>query len=1086
MLISENQMSYQCLPRKMDMAGEISHFRAFILFYAAVLIFGGHQTSIGQDESWQRIRERIKREPGNSDAYRSLIEHAAATNSFSAAILFLETRRKAGVDDEVLLNSLAHCYLYDRQPEKAEQIWRTCLERRPVSFNYTYQLSRLRRLAGHADQALDLWCRWDTAVQETPDFTSAPVPPLVVAELFTTCGDACKQAVDTGKPLANPTAVASLFDKFVAWTTLPAFIHPQVDIGPGSFDSMLQTIRERFPNARALNQLLNDPKLVCHVFTQLGLCAVNEGNLAATEYCFVQAVDLACEMDDAVVIGDTHGNLAKCLMMAGRYDEAAECIKRVLDASEQLSSESDSSLNYANGLLHASTIAWALGRPTESIGYLYRARDRFHAHMVRDPNNVLVFNSVVAVLTGLAERHLTMGNEVEAELDINRLRDLINGKLIYPHTTPRIEQQLLQARVALRRKKIKDARSYIESAKELAQTLPNAGERPTLPVVKSRECRLADIHALELRVASAERADPWYRLNVTSNALSLIYHLIETRNVLLRDVALQVSLCLIDVYLELKDNANAAKIIRNTKQIIPKHDYRGWGALLLQREGRLADRCGRPDVAANYYSKMLQALAMLRGDLPPTADLMHLERELWSSFREAIGFYLRQGRFESALRALEFARAHSLLRSLQLFDHDNNGMGELRAISWQRYTLRKQLETLPPHDPRCALLEEQVAHLSERYRAQFQQHASHGAAIEASTTAEDLLESVSNVQGKIVVLWFDVEARELTRFWIEAGILEGASTDTVDANALLADLAAFSSATKYGETAVRLTEGERTYTSAAQSIAKRLLPELTSLADGTRLTIIPDARLQEVPFAALWVDNRPLIAQKIRALAFAPSISILSNISHRTARRRPKRMVFISGRDYDTDAPLDAVSTLQKLRPIVESSGTKLTELGITRPVERGELIEAIRDQDLVIVKAHGKLNRSNPMAGFIKLSPDEVLPAHALFEWRIPGSIVVLAACQVGGDVGIETEDVLGMTYPLLAAGARCAVHAQWSILEPVTDEFLVEFLHALHTGATSAEALVAAQRRVMTMNNGRYSRPEWWAGWRVVGHGS
>ena len=55
---------------------------------------------------------------------------------------------------------------------------------------------------------------------------------------------------------------------------------------------------------------------------------------------------------------------------------------------------------------------------------------------------------------------------------------------------------------------------------------------------------------------------------------------------------------------------------------------------------------------------------------------------------------------------------------------------------------------------------------------------------------------------------------------------------------------------------------------------------------------------------------------------------------------------------------------------------------------------------------------------------------------WRLPVRRLGLkppiaggVACEVGGDVAAVNHDVLGMTFPLIVAGARSILHAQWSV---------------------------------------------------------
>ncbi|HKE12806.1 MAG TPA: CHAT domain-containing protein, partial [Myxococcota bacterium] len=106
-------------------------------------------------------------------------------------------------------------------------------------------------------------------------------------------------------------------------------------------------------------------------------------------------------------------------------------------------------------------------------------------------------------------------------------------------------------------------------------------------------------------------------------------------------------------------------------------------------------------------------------------------------------------------------------------------------------------------------------------------------------------------------------------------------------------------------------------------------------------------------------------------------------------------------------------------------------------------------------------------------LSPGELaaLPLNA--------DLVVLSACRTARGVVVEGEGVLGLTAPLLQAGARSVVATSWRIGDRATVAFVKSFYDALARDLPVADALRAAKLDSL----GRGAGPNEWAVFTAVG---
>jgi len=126
-----------------------------------------------------------------------------------------------------------------------------------------------------------------------------------------------------------------------------------------------------------------------------------------------------------------------------------------------------------------------------------------------------------------------------------------------------------------------------------------------------------------------------------------------------------------------------------------------------------------------------------------------------------------------------------------------------------------------------------------------------------------------------------------------------------------------------------------------------------------------------------------------------------------------------------------------------------------------GAAAQALREAAVVHLAAHGHHEVDNPVFSWVRLA-DGPLFAHELEGERLPGSVVVLSACEVGRVTERPGGEALGLASVLLRLGARAVVAA----LAPLRDELAAEVMPLVHDaladGAAPADALAAAGAQV------------------------
>ncbi len=113
----------------------------------------------------------------------------------------------------------------------------------------------------------------------------------------------------------------------------------------------------------------------------------------------------------------------------------------------------------------------------------------------------------------------------------------------------------------------------------------------------------------------------------------------------------------------------------------------------------------------------------------------------------------------------------------------------------------------------------------------------------------------------------------------------------------------------------------------------------------------------------------------------------------------------------------------------------------------------ALAGADIVHLAAHGHHETDNPLFSWVRLA-DGPLFAHELAGVRLPGSVVVLSACEVGRVTERPGGEALGLASVLLRLGARAVVAA----LAPLRDELAAEVMPLLHEALARGESPAAA----------------------------
>jgi CHAT domain-containing protein len=175
------------------------------------------------------------------------------------------------------------------------------------------------------------------------------------------------------------------------------------------------------------------------------------------------------------------------------------------------------------------------------------------------------------------------------------------------------------------------------------------------------------------------------------------------------------------------------------------------------------------------------------------------------------------------------------------------------------------------------------------------------------------------------------------------------------------------------------------------------------------------------------------------------------------------------------------VKAIAQVFPATEVlSGSEVTKVALNN--------EARLNKKIVHFATHGILNATKPSDSYIQLAaaPD-VSQAHLTVGevWDLPFkkvSLVTLSACESAlGDKEPDGGEITTLAEAFSTAGATTVLASLWSVGDESTKELMVEFYSKLAAGRSKAEALQAAE--IKMLKNPKFSRPLYWAPFVLMG---
>jgi len=295
---------------------------------------------------------------------------------------------------------------------------------------------------------------------------------------------------------------------------------------------------------------------------------------------------------------------------------------------------------------------------------------------------------------------------------------------------------------------------------------------------------------------------------------------------------------------------------------------------------------------------------------------------------------------------------------------------------------------------------------------------------------------------------------------------------------------------------------QKSDTALAQRLFDNLLGEIPEFRQQRELIVVPDGKLELLPFAALRNRGRYVIASHV--VTVAPSATVLDILLHRSneedahdtlpylgvaawTSRAPPATLLATIRRAVSGPERSELVALPESRHEVETIADDLPRPGTvllgSRATETRFLHLPLDEYNVLHLALHAYVDSEFPDRSAVVFAPqpplnDGFLQVRQIRQLHLNASLVTLSACDTG--VGPVGEDgVNDIVNAFIDAGAQSVVSTLWEVEDEATAQFMTVFYRHLAQGEGKAAALRQAQLEMLHSG----VPPYFWAGFELDG---
>ncbi len=283
--------------------------------------------------------------------------------------------------------------------------------------------------------------------------------------------------------------------------------------------------------------------------------------------------------------------------------------------------------------------------------------------------------------------------------------------------------------------------------------------------------------------------------------------------------------------------------------------------------------------------------------------------------------------------------------------------------------------------------------------------------------------------------------------------------------------------------------------SASELFRILLKPILPFVKTQKRLCIIPEGKLNYLPFHALKNPETGKYLIEDFAVYYAPSLSTLKSVRS-IGNYGTGSLLALGNPDFDGGKsssrewrdrilPLAPLPATQDEVTAIEKIYSPKARILTSSDATKSGFFKYAPQYGVLHFATHALTDENSPMYSAIALSKEKgefgFLEAREIVQMELNADLVVLSACKTAYGSVLEGEGMLGLTRAFFTAGVPTVIATLWNVDDQAAKELMVAFHEKFRNRERPATALRDAQ--LSLLNSDKFHEPYYWASFILMG---
>ncbi len=273
-----------------------------------------------------------------------------------------------------------------------------------------------------------------------------------------------------------------------------------------------------------------------------------------------------------------------------------------------------------------------------------------------------------------------------------------------------------------------------------------------------------------------------------------------------------------------------------------------------------------------------------------------------------------------------------------------------------------------------------------------------------------------------------------------------------------------------------LDELER-FKEIAFELFQLLLPKdrIKTILTNKHLMIVPDGRLQYIPFESLVVDkNSGRYLFEEHQINYAYSLSLLHH-NKTITRIANKNLVTFAPIKFSHNNLVTLDQSFEEVKNITSHIGG---DMYLNATATKNNFLNYTKDYKIIHLATHANFE-DEPQIAFYDMNLANI----DLYTYQNNAELVVMSACNTNQGSLARGEGILNLTRGFFYSGANTVVSTLWNANDTSTSGIMSDFYGNLSSGQTNSEALHNAKLNYVHNASLSAASPFYWAPFILIG---